>query len=117
MPASETLRPLPKPEPAARSRSPLETFLDPLGRSDFAKRADTRFPDAAVHDGPPVATITPQPPGTASTPVPARFRRDCAAIGLAERDPCIKVIVLRGAAAPSPAVTTSAAASSIGAMP
>lgn len=65
----------------------------------------------------PVATITLNRPEQLNTIVPPMPDEIEAAIGLAERDQDIKVIVLRGAAAPSPAVTTSAAASSIGAMP
>lgn len=64
----------------------------------------------------PVATITLNRPEQLNTIVPPMPDEIEAAIGLAERDQDIKVIVLVPAA-PSPAVTTSAAASSIGAMP
>lgn len=64
---------------------------------------------------PPVATITLNRPEQLNTIVPPMPDEIEAAVGLAERDPDIKVIVLRGAGGRSPAATTSAAGSPTGA--
>ena len=64
---------------------------------------------------PPVATITLNRPEHLNTIVPPMPDEIENAIGLAERDPNIKVIVCAAPDARSPAAMTSAAASSIGA--
>ena len=65
-----------------------------------------------------VATITLNRPEQLNTIVPPMPDEIEAAIGLAERDPAVKVIVLRGAGPRVlAAATTSAAASSTGARP
>lgn len=65
----------------------------------------------------PVATITLNRPEQLNTIVPPMPDEIEAAVGLAERDPAVKVIVPRGRAGRSPAATTSAAVSSTGASP
>ena len=65
-------------------------------------------------DGP-VATITLNRPDQLNTIVPPMPDEIETAVGLAERDPAVKVIVLRGAGRAFSAATTSAAASSTGA--
>lgn len=63
----------------------------------------------------PVATITLNRPDHLNTIVPPMPDEVEAAVGLAERDQDVKVIVLRGAGRASPPGTTSAAASPTGA--